>query len=101
MAKKKFGLSDWMDDHEILVFLTGFGVFMAIIGTSTALYVKYADDYRVYEDNQIICYNDESSNDKPNSRQDYYCLDRSSGQKVCEYGWSRGSHDRPPQGCYL
>lgn len=103
MTKQKSDtpIMDWIDNHFGWFLALVIILFICIITTSAIVYEKSAEDRRVYEDNQLICYEDNTHTDKPNSRQQFYCINRATKEKTCEYDYSRGSGNKPPQGCYL
>jgi hypothetical protein len=99
--KKRRSLFDWADDHPGISFLFIIGTIFALVATGIILYEIHANDFVIYEDNVVICYNDEGANDPPNTKQELYCVNKASGKVSCEYNYSRGSGNKPPQGCYL
>lgn len=101
MSKSNTPIFDWFGDHSGIVVTTVIVLILSVIITSFYLENRYGSDNRVYEDDVLICYIDDSSYDKPNSRQEYYCVNRDTNAKSCEYNSSRGSGSKPPQGCYL
>lgn len=82
-----------------LIIITGIvGVMSFVIGIP--FYIEYyTNDTVVFEDSQIICYNDYQG-DKPNSSMRFYCLDKESGEMTCQTDGYRGAFREPVAGCY-
>lgn len=99
MVKKSF--VNWADNNFGWIVASIIVVFICTVTVGIILINKYVEDSRIYEDNQLICYSDNSEDDMPNSHQSFYCVTRVGRVKTCEYDYSRGSGNKPPQGCYL
>jgi len=75
------------------------GSFVYLIAIIVTIVNPWEKDEIIYKDSKIVCYSDYNDSHY-NSHQTYYCRSIATDKVVCEYNYSHGEHDRPPQGCY-